>query len=86
MLENYKTVFGFHEHVLTKPCCLITKNKFNKEKSDQTVNKTLTRHIKVDKTLVFANFVFSRTLVHDRNAGVANVKPAHYLWVKTKNN
>lgn len=60
--------------------------KGQKKKNDQNINKTLTRHIKVDQALVFANFVFSRTLVHDRNTGVANVKPAHYLWVKTKDN
>lgn len=40
---------------------------------------TLTGHIEVDEHLVPAHFVLRRALVHDRNGGVANVKPTHYL-------
>lgn len=42
--------------------------------------KKLTGYIEVDQSLVFAGFVFSGALVHDRNTDVTNVKPAYYLW------
>ncbi len=40
----------------------------------------LTSYIEVDQSLIFAGFVFGRALVHDGNTGVADLKPAHYLW------
>lgn len=39
----------------------------------------LTGNIEVDQPLVFAHFVFSRAHIQDRNAGIAYLKPAHYL-------
>lgn len=39
----------------------------------------LTGNIEIDQPLIFAHFVFSRAHIHDRNADVAYLKPAHYL-------
>lgn len=39
----------------------------------------LTSYIEIDRPLIFAHFVFSRAHVHDRNAGVPYLKPAHCL-------
>lgn len=39
----------------------------------------LTSYIEIDQPLIFAHFVLSRAHVHDRNAGVAYLKPAHGL-------
>lgn len=46
---------------------------------------SLTGYIKVDQPLVFAGFVYSQTFVHDGDAGVADVEPAHDLPGRKEN-
>lgn len=50
------------------------------QKQGETTLTVLTGHIEVDQPLVLACFVLGGTLVYDGNTGVADVKPAHYLW------
>ena len=39
----------------------------------------LTGDVEVDQPFVSAHFVFRQAFIHDRHAGILNVKPAHYL-------
>lgn len=46
---------------------------------------SLTGDIEVDQPFVFASFVYGQTFVHDGDAGVADVKPAHDLGGRGEN-